>query len=270
MSETVQFRIEPSGGDTAKLDAHDFVLQFDALFRAIEEVGVSIDGEKAEHVTYRIEGLSTNSPATATISPELAFGADMVNFRAWHDALYDGLVSIRDGLNEIPRVITAKCVQFLRRFAAPIGEHVHRGFITVDGREFLADAQFKRNLQKLDSSDRVERKSFMKGMVERMNIHGDSKVFVLYPFVGPESVNCKFSAKDKENAKACFWQYVRVHGDLRYHWREKWPFEIAVSDIEILPNAEALPKFGDMWNTAPNATGGTSAEQFIENIRNGE
>lgn len=269
MSDQIELRIEPSGGDTAKLDAHDFVQQFDALLRALEEVGVSMDGEKAEHVTYRIETLSTNSPATAGISAEMAFAVEAVNFRAWHDAFYDGLVSIREGIAEIPAMITAKCVQQLRRLAAPIGEHVHRGFITVEGRVFVADAQFKRNLQKLDASDRIERKSFMKGMVERMNIHHDSRVFTLYPYIGPESVQCKFLAKDKDKAKSSFGKYVRVHGDLKYHWREKWPFEISVSDIEILPIGEALPKFGDMWATVPDATGDKPSEQFIEDIRNG-
>jgi hypothetical protein len=269
MSDNVQFKMEPSGGETAKLDARDFVHQFDALLHALQEVGVAIDGEKSENVIYRIECLSTNSPATAEISPEVKFAAEFVNVKAWHDAFYSGLVAIREGAKEIHHAITAKCVQWLKKLASPIGEHVHRCFIAVDGREFVADAQFKRSLQQLDACDRVERMGFMKGMVERMNIHKDAKWFNLYPFVGPESVACRFLSKDKETAKASMGRYVRVHGDLHYHWREKWPFQITVSAIELLPVAEEMPKFSDLWGCAPDATGDKTSEQFIEDIRNG-
>lgn len=267
MSEEIKLRIEPSGGDTAKLDATDFVQQFEALLKAIAEVGAAIDGQKSDNITYRIEELSTNSPATAGIVPELKFGAEYVNYEPWHTALYDGLQAIRNGVSEVPAAITARCVEWLRKLARPIGERVHRGTLFIGTREFVLDYEFKKQLQVLDASDRVERRGFMKGLVERMNIHRDNRVFTLYPFVGPESVQCRFTAKDKEQAKACFGKYVRVHGDLKYHWREKWPFEISVSSIEIV-DEEGIPTFSQMWNSLPEITGDKKSEEFIEEIRN--
>ncbi len=267
----IELIIEPSGGEAAKVEAGDFVQQLDALLQSIKCVADAMDGSNAgRNVIYRLKTLSTNSPAFADIAPELVLGADQVDYGRWFFLFDDALKAIQRGAKELPSYITNKCIDALKALTRAIGSSVHRSRITIDDREtVVVDYQFKTNLFALKIGDRIERGSFIKGMVERMNIHSDNRTFTVYPFIGPESITCKFPAELKTQAMESFGGYARIHGDFHYHWQEKWPFEIHVKSIELLDLPAEIPRWDQLCGALPGATGDMSAEAFVEELRHG-
>ena len=123
---------------------------------------------------------------------------------------------------------------------------------------------------KLDAEGRTERGMFIKGMIEAANIHESSRYFFyLYPNLGPQRVRCVFPAEHRELVRNAFGKFVRVHGDFKYGWRDRNPYEIKVKEIEILPGRAEIPDVRAFFGIAPDATGGVDTEDFMEELRHG-
>ena len=268
-SDTVKLIIEASGGDGASVTADDFLRQISAIIGAMKETAKAIEGDKSENIRYRVVGLGMNSPATAEFRGEMVEFSDKINFPVIHAALEDGMKAILTGAREIPPTVTAGVFRYLKEFCSPIGGSVSTTKFSVNGTLLNIDWQFKSQLSKIQAKDIVEKGMFIKGMIETANIHDANRSFYIYPFRGPEKIRCVFSKEDKEKVKESFGKFVRVHGDFKYEWREKHPYEISVSEIENLPMEADLPKITKIWGAAPNATGELSTEAFIKQLRYG-
>jgi hypothetical protein len=195
--------------------------------------------------------------------------SEKVNFPAIHDAAARGLDAILSGAKEIPATVTAGVFRHLKEFCSPIGGSVSTARFGVNGTLLNLDWQFKSQLSKIQAKDIIEKGMFIKGMLETANIHDFNRSFYLYPFRGPEKIRCVFSKDDKEKVKESFGKFIRVHGDFKYEWREKHPYEISVKEIEILPFEADVPDIRKIWGAAPRATGSLSTEDFIRDLRNG-
>jgi hypothetical protein len=138
----------------------------------------------------------------------------------------------------------------------------------VNGTNVALDWKFKAEITKIQAKDTVEKGMFIKGMIESANIHNTNRSFSLYPFRGPEKIRCVFPAHCRAKVMESFGKFVRVHGDFKYEWRDKQPYEIAVKEIETLPDPSEID-IRKIWGAAPKATGKLSTEKFIKNLRYG-
>jgi len=267
--DTVKLIIEASGGKGASVTTDDFLRQIGAVIAALKETAKAIEGEKSANIRYRVVGLGMNSPATVDFRAEMVEFSEKVNFPTIHGAMVNGLDAILTGDREIPPTVTAGVFRCLKDFCAPIGGSVSTTRFVVNGVKVDMDLRFKSQLSKIQAKDIVEKGMFMKGMIETANIHDAKRSFYLYPLRGPEKVRCVFAKSDKEKVKKSFGKYVRVHGDFKFEWREKYPYEIAVKEIEMLPFKDELPDIRKIWGAAPNATGKLSTEEFVEHLRYG-
>jgi len=264
----VKLTIEASGGQSAKVVARDFFRQSDALINALAEVAKTTQGGATPEVRYRIASLSANSPAVATYEAETLDFAPTVNFDRFHKAFDKSIKAVATAA-EMPGYVTASLLKYLKELVAPIGATVHTARIEIAGSETLLDLKFRQRLASIAAKDRIERGMFIKGTVEAMNIHGETHRLTLYPHRGPEKVVCIFEKDLKLKAIESFGKFVRVHGDFKYEWRAVHPYEIKVSDIEFLKPVAEIPKITSLMGIAPNATGGLSAEEFVEGLRHG-
>lgn len=107
------------------------------------------------------------------------------------------------------------------------------------------------------------------GMLEKANVHAGANVFTIYPNVGPDKIICHLNQNLVEKAISALRHRVAVSGIARYRKYSPYPYQIGVEEIEIFGREDELPSFDDLKGIAPDATGETSSEEFIRNIRDG-
>jgi hypothetical protein len=132
----------------------------------------------------------------------------------------------------------------------------------------MTTENFPETLAEINVYGREERGVFLKGRVEAMNIHLDSNYFFLFPNVGPARLKCVFQKSLRPKASKLMDCAVRVHGSFKFRWREKWPYEMAVTSFEEVNPSDA-PNLNALWGSVPEASAGAAAETFIESLRNG-
>jgi hypothetical protein len=265
--DKVKLTVVPSGGNSAKVSADDFLRQTEALVGALKAIAASTGKESAKDIRYRIDHLSANSPATISLFGEDFTFSDPFDFSGAHRLFKSALKAIAKA-TEIPAGITAAVLKHIRDLCVPIGGSVSTDEIEIDGETIVLDLAFRANVAKIQDLDRVERGMFIKGFVETMNIHDSNKTFFVYPVIGPEKVKCIFRQDLRDKAKDAFGKFVMVHGDFKYEWREKHPYEIAVTEIEFIEEAVGFDGRA-LRGAAPDATGDLSAEEFIHRKRHG-
>ncbi|MCH7806156.1 MAG: hypothetical protein IH995_03320 [Proteobacteria bacterium] len=254
-SKRIRLTIKPAGGPDQNLNAGDFVNQLSSLYRAIK---ASATGQ--ERFDLLVVGLSLDSPATVELEPVGEAGVAIVeNFVSRVDEYFH--------TGDAPKEFGRDVFTALSDFSNPIGKSISRSLLVFDGKEICFDAKTHNTIEKTFGPDEVTSGS-VDGMLEMVNVHKDKNTFRLYPVVGPNNIACKFEKKDLENKiSPALGKYVQVTGDLKYKWRDKFPFEVFVKEIEVLPNIEDQPKFADILGMAPDATGGVSSDKFVGKLR---
>lgn len=104
------------------------------------------------------------------------------------------------------------------------------------------------------------------GMLEAVNIHGQKNLLMLYPTIGKKKVSCEFDAALLDQVKKAIGNYVEIKGELKYQWRDKFPYHVVINKIEII-DEEKLPPFSKLFGMAPNATNGVPSEEFVARLR---
>jgi len=269
MSDTVKLTVEASGGPTAKVIVDDFLQQTQSLLAALKETAKVLEGAKAQNIRYRIESLSTQSPLIAEYRGEMMDFASPVNFGHIHHTFEIGLDAIVAN-KDIPETVNASVLKFLRDFCIPIGGSITTNRLSINGTLIQLDAAFRNAIAKINAEDKTERGMFVKGMIEAANIHESNRFFFfLYPTRGPQRIRCVFPSDLREAVREAFGKFVRVHGDFKYAWREKYPYEVRVQRIESLPPRGDLPDIRTFFGAAPDATWDLNTEDFMEELRNG-
>src|SRR5690606_4181324 len=105
--------------------------------------------------------------------------------------------------------------------------------------------------------------------LEAINVHGKQNTFALYPVVGASRISCKFDDALLGQVRPALGKYVVITGELKYRWREKFPYEAKANAIKVLDDWEDQPSFTEILGMAPNATGGVPAEEFARKARLG-
>lgn len=252
--DQVSVVIRPSGGDDHSLSAGDFIKQVDALRQllALSEARGAADA--------RIVKLHMNSPATIVME---TIGAgdrpvDLSNF-------FRGIEAIVVG-GQAPREFERPVFEALRDFAAVVGKSVRSATLEVFGRTILIDLEARKRIEGVFGTD-TSAEGTVDGMLEAVNVHGKKNTFGLYPVVGASRVTCKFEEGLLPQVRPALGRYVVIQGELKYRWREKFPYEAMATKIDVVEDDQ--PSFTEILGMAPNATGGLTSEDFTRKVRHG-
>ena len=248
--------IRPSGGDGNSISAADLIKQVDALRQliALSDARTRIDA--------RIVQMHMNSPATIVME---AVRDD--NGPANNGAFFSGIEDV--ALNgRAPEQFNRHVFDALKDFSGVIGKSIRSATIQVGNKSILIDLSARKRIESVFGADNNS-EGTLDGMLEAVNVHGKKNTFGLYPVVGASRVSCKFDEKLLSNVRPALGKYVSVEGELKYRWREKFPYEAFVTKIEILDDLDKQPSFLEILGMAPQATDGLPSEEFTRKERYG-
>ncbi|MAS94067.1 MAG: hypothetical protein CMO55_12800 [Verrucomicrobiales bacterium] len=77
----------------------------------------------------------------------------------------------------------------------------------------------------------------VEGRLERINLHGKTKYFVIYPESGPQQIRCEFVSDLKDSAKSALDERVVVSGRKFFRANQPFPHRIKVFEIQTLPQS---------------------------------
>ena len=253
----------PQDNGLVRVDA--FVNGLNSITRAINRTDKTISGRGVTSFYLRITELSYKSPATVTM--EAVPQNHDIDLRSQTiDKFYDTYESIQRGAlakKEIESILIEDMIEITKQ----IGKRINSIKITTDGHDLTLTKKFK---AKMDLALAPEEKSssFIRGMLEYINIHKNKNVFRIYPDIAPTKIICHFPEELRKDAIEAIGKYVEVKGELRFRSVSKHPHEIIVEEIEIFPPEEELPTLYELRGIAPDLTGELSSEQFVRKIRN--
>lgn len=126
--------------------------------------------------------------------------------------------------------------------------------------------QFVANIDKLLGST-TRAKGTVKGRVEKLNVH-ERHEFTLYTPIGGFAVLCTFKEELFEQVQQAIKRNVTVHGTLLSKTDNPYPERVHVDKIEVHPSDDKLPTLAALRGLMPDATGGKTAVEFVQALRN--
>lgn len=256
MSARVKLTIYASGGD-GDVAASDFLKQVAALREL-----VLLSVHDADAVEAKIVGLSRNSPATIELEAFWRYDQKKLDVSDYFTAVQDVFEA-----GAAPKEFGRKTFDTLREFVSVIGKGVRESVLQIDDRKIVIEQYARQRVENVIEPDYTV-EGTIDGMLEAVNIHGNRNQFVLYPVIGPTRVNCFFPDDMLDKVRPVLGKYAIVSGQLKYRWRENFPFEARASELEEA-NENEQPALSEIIGIAPNATGGERSEDFVRDIRGG-
>ena len=241
----------------------DFIRSWQLLVSALNRTERSALGGRDGSVYYRVVGLSHSSPAVVemeAVSRPKGSDRPVQVLREFARVVS----SVQSGAVE--GFLDGALLEDIRALCAPVDRTLARVSVSLDGDEVVFGKDIQRRVEQMLARE----ESFdgrVRGMLESINIHGTSRVFRIYPEVGPEKVLCEFPEPLKAAAISGVGRYVEVRGRLRYRVNASFPHEVEVHELELLPEASELPTLWDLRGAAPNATADLTSEEFVRRLR---
>jgi hypothetical protein len=253
---------EAVGGD---LQLNQFIEELTAIRMALRQTERLVLPLDDNSVRYRVTGLSHSSPSKVTIgisSREPAYAN--IPKRITRRFAY-GLSVVRRNHRYAER-IDLKTLQTFKAMASPATKHKIRLTVSTEQQRVIRiDREFDAKVTRLIAGDERERDELV-GRVERIDIH-NKNMFDIYPLLGPERVRCNAPRRMQDKVVEAIGKIVMVEGWALYRKDAPFPYAMTVEDIHLRKPDSELPTMRSLHGTAPDATGGISAEEFVRNLR---
>lgn len=255
---TIKLTLTPAQGVSDDVALADFLSQVEATRDALQ----AAYGRPEQELDIRIVGLSMNSPASITLEPRWR-GAPVP---AAVDAFAVGAKSaFLHGAADagLPR----RFFDSLKDLSRPIGAGVSTLAVVANNQRITVDVESRKRIDAVFEPDTTT-SGVVDGMLESVNLHNKQNVCNLYPEIGAQRIRCRFT-KDlfETKVRPSLGKYVKVYGELKYRWRDPFPYQVYVEDVEVLPDVEDMPTFAEILGMAPDATGGVPSEVFVSETR---
>ena len=244
---------------------HDFISQLDAIRNALFHLGEHIAEPGSPGIQYRIIDLSHKSPDTIILEAIPASkGKDVSPLVV--AAFVKGIKEIKEG--RLPEDFDYDLLQSFKRIGSPnhFRNPLFEVTIATESEKVDIAESLENEIERLVGPDEIIQGT-ISGTLEQINIHASANIFRIYPIIGPKKVDCHFKKDKLDKAISGINRYVDIRGELRYKRREKFPYAIDVTDMEIFPDEKDLPSIFDLRGIAPNATGDIKSEDFVKRIR---
>lgn len=263
-----KFKITMRGDEADdSLRLSDLIDQLNALKQTLNQIDISVSGQKSPSLYYRITKITMNSPAT--------FEVEAVS-KAHGPSYGRRVISKLD--RDLRKVISGKrpkdtgldLMESYRSLVLPMRKHVAEVSLQFDD-ELPMDLPRNLDMKVEDilGPDQVEEGSVV-GSLDMIDVHGQRNFFKVYPIVGPASIKCHFPNGMLSSAISGIKHFVRISGQLHYKKAEKFPHLIKVSSIEVLPERSDAPTLSSLRGIASGAYGGLSSSEYVDKVRNGD
>ncbi|MFI5168049.1 MAG: hypothetical protein ACHQQS_15685 [Thermoanaerobaculales bacterium] len=264
MKRRITFTIEglPQEGGYVRLS--DFLGGLENLKSVLTRTDRFLSKSRTPTVSYRIVGLSANSPAQVVLEAydpedqeEKAAAVVDHTFTVMSDIEF----GTRPGRTDYP------VFESIRNLAAPVGITLTSMSLVSNGTTLKITPEYRAKVDLILAPEETS-PSFVRGMLDFINIHGAKKVFRIYPAIGPTKLTCHFPEALKHDAIAAIGQHVEIHGVFKYKRIARFAHEVEVREIKILPEDKDIPRFETLTGAAPGLTGGISSVDYVRAIRN--
>jgi hypothetical protein len=244
-----------SDDDQGFVHLNDFRAFCEHLENCLHKVEDAVDASK---LVYLIDDLRIGS-ASVTLAPKKPKGKDSRKLVVdTFNNLVEGIESGRASGAGWP---TETLLAF-RRLAEPVNKRLKQLQI---GKTRITTA-FLSNVDRIIQPT-ISTNGSVKGRLEKLSVHGLNE-FVIFSPLG-YSVKCLFAEELYPIVHRAIRANVTVSGKLHYRADTAYPDKVQVEEIIEHPPDDNLPKLSEMKGTWSNATGGLSASDFLQSVRNG-
>lgn len=236
----------------------------DALKSALQAADRKVHSGQASGLRYLISDLSHSSPAAVTILAKHAGG----------EAQADSAVAVVGCLAQaveqvagsgIPEDADYDVIRHLRPLCEAGRGQCRQVQLDLGGKSFRMTEHSAETFAQAFREEEGNELGSITGVLEQINIHGASKVFTIYPAVGPKKVSCAFPDRLLPEAVGNLGRRVEVHGLIKYRPHADFAHAVVVHDIEALPDDDTLPTFAAMRGILGKSE--KSAAELIRDVR---
>ena len=243
-TERLSMVFHPLRADECNLSVSSFSSSIEGLRKAVK---------KFDCDDLQIISLTTNSPVAMTVE-----GAPPLS------QFYGGLKDFASS-GKIPATWNREKIDAVLDFLNPVGKTVGALDVKSGDDSITLNTQYRIEFEKSIEDD-FYTVGTVDGTLEAINIHGKTNSLTIYPVIGKKRIICDFDKSFLDKIKNLIGLYVEISGEMRYRWRDKFPYKGIVSQIEAIEE-DYLPTFADLYGIAPDATRSEPSEDFIARIR---
>lgn len=243
----------------------DFVKQLDSVRQAIRATERVLTGDKTPSIELRVVELSRSSPTQVTVEArQHAKGPD--NSDLIINTFFEGVHSLQTR-RELPLGFDSSALRAFQAMASMLGKQLYAVDLLKNGDTIALTDALSKNVSALLGQTEYAIGS-ISGRLEKINLHRDENIFIIYPIVGPaKGVRCRFDHTQEEAAINAVNKYVDVWGRLEYNAIDTFPQQVKVLSIERRELQEPPPKMADMRGISPASIDEKSSEESIGEIR---
>ena len=267
---SVTFVLRSFDGEDRNLRFADFVGQCDAFRKALI-CTESIVTQRTASFDWKVVEMTYSSPATITVESELP--KEQSNFPDQRPRVVQRFLDNWHTLTEekrVPEDLDRQTLDAYKTVSGYVRQGRLRATIKNSGQLSIEVSGDVEQLIEKTLEQETTALGSVKGTLEYLNIHAQSRDIRIYPKLGPNRIEGRIPVKMISLAGEAIGREVRAKGKLTYRARENFPACIQVQELEILPRDEDLPSIMEIKGIAPNLTGGKSSEEFIRGLRDGE
>ena len=264
--------VEGAGSDSRNISLLDFSKVVETCRNLLENSAKITMGKDHSKCDFLVSDLSHSSPASMTITPvggghpgpmiaaELERQVKLIvsgDSDSLSDAVLEKWGDLVHGKKGVRRVKMESV------FSGPHASANQKKLI------LKADEKMSVAIKEARAVESACTTSFV-GRVEVIDLHGDGKIKV-YPRV-PEwdPVIVSFSGDKKTEVIAAIDKFAEISGKGRYRPGAPLPYKMKMDTIDVLPEADAMPKLSEMWGSMPDITGGKSVQEYLDDLREEE
>jgi hypothetical protein len=242
-----------------------FLKKLEAMKNTLAETDKAVsDGERS--ADFKVVDLRHESPAQVVIE-EIPLDMERLDSPGHViDAYYDTLQALQER-RDVPVDLDYHALQKFKELQ-PSDKGITEVVFSRNGNELPLTAELSGNIEFILGDEEYEEGS-VTGMLQHVNVHGEQRVFTIYPTAGEPKLTCSFRRHLRKEVVEAVDRCVEVFGTLKYRGGGLYPYLMLADHIDVYPDESTLPSAGELFGIAPNATGEKSSEEFVRDLRRG-
>lgn len=262
-SDPLRLTLDGAAENDGHVSLEVFAKELELLTSSLVRVDKALSASRRRRMRFRVTGLSHSSPAVVEVGETLRdfFDSNPVSVtESWA-----GLANILTTREEPPAWASPEILLDMRAMATIAAkEKLREARVQINGFNISLNSTIAARVDELLAPARKYLSS-IRGRLEMINIHSANYCHV-YPSVGPKKVKCVFGDDLRKEVIAAIGQRVVVEGQVSIRKNDKWPSEMHLARLRVLPSDETLPELMSLRGIA-GSIGPKSSEQLVREMR---